>query len=129
MQIRKGYLVVLVLAVGLLLWSEVLSPREPTSEDSAPAAVEKIAPEEAPWQSAEAVYECAMKAEELSLSLTSMDLAADVMEGRLVVSGKREALQKFYSWLESDGRFRAIDGVSMETEDEDESRLHVSYRL
>lgn len=130
MQIRKGYIVALILAVGLLLWSEVLAPpRERTSETATPATVQRASQIEEPWQSAEAVYECAMKAEELSLTLKSMDLSEDVMEGRLVLAGKRAALQEFYSWLESEGRFRAIDAMTMETEDENASRLNVSYRL
>ncbi len=127
MKVRKGYWVSLLLALGLLFWTEAWdawqTPLEP--------ATEKIATENdiQPWQSAEAVYECAMKAQELKLELVAMHVAADTLQGSLDVHGPRATLQEFYTWLETEGRFRAVLSFQLTTEDEKNSSLSVSYQL
>ena len=126
MSIRKGYLYALLLALGLLLWTSAFDAWQGTA-----AAPEPVAetPTVEPWESAEAVYECSMKAQELGLVLAQMHLAADVRQGSMEVLGPREDLQAFYTWLETEGRFRQILAFQMETEEEDESRLSISYQL
>lgn len=126
MSIRKGYLYALLLALGLLLWTSVFDDWQGTA--AAPEPVAEATTVE-PWESAEAVYECSMKAQELGLVLAQMHLAADVRQGSMEVLGPREDLQAFYTWLETEGRFRQILAFQMETEEEDESRLSISYQL
>lgn len=126
MSIRKGYLYALLLALGLLLWTSAFEAWQGT--EAAPEPVAETTAVE-PWESAEAVYECSMKAQELGLVLAQMHLAADVRQGSMEVLGPREDLQAFYTWLETEGRFRQILTFQMETEEEDESRLSISYQL
>lgn len=127
MQLRKGYLYALLLAVGLLLWSEVLDPqtREPASE---PQSVVQ-APVQDVWQSSDALYECAIKAQEYGVTLEEMYTAPESMQGSLALVGEPAALKDYYSWLEDSGRFRAILSFELTTEDEKQSRLNVSFAL
>ena len=131
MSIRKGYIYALLLALGLLLWTQVLDAWQ--AAPKAPAAETMAADQEGmgqvPWTSAEAVYECSMKAQELGLVLSQMHLASDVRQGSMDVLGPREALQDFYTWLETEGCFREILAFQMETEDDAASRLSISYQL
>ena len=128
MSVRKGYIYALILALGLLLWSNVWEMRQ-QPEPLKDLPVIEMDDQLVPWKSAEAVYECAMKAEELSITIRSMHLASEVMQGSIELSGPREKLQSFYDWLETDGRFRAILAFQMETSDENNSQLSISYQL
>ena len=128
MSIRKGYIYALLLAIGLLLWTEAIGHWQDT------AAVPTMVSEDAvvvemPWTSSEALYACSMKAQELGLTLESMHTAEDVLQGNLVLSGSRDTLQTFYTWLETEGRFREILSFQLQTEDEEASRLSVSVQL
>lgn len=128
MMVRKGYIYALLLALGLLFWTEAWeawqSPSVPTE-----VQVETTVATDPPWESAEAVYECAMKAQELKLQLVSMHIAKDTLQGSLNVAGERESLQDFYKWLETEGRFRHILAVQLKTADDAQSTLSVSYQL
>ena len=127
MSIRKGYIYALIVALGLLLWTSVWEAKQqPLDADSATVEMDN-AP--APWSSAEIVYECAMKAEELGLRIQSMHVASDVMQGSMELAGTREGLQRFYDWLETEGHLRAILAFQMETKDEEKSQLSISYQL
>lgn len=128
MSIRKGYIYALLLAIGLLLWTEAIAHWQETP--TAPATVSgDAAVVEVPWSSSEALYACSMKAQELGLTLESMHTAKDVLQGSLVLSGPRDTLQTFYTWLETEGRFREILSFQLQTEDEAASRLSVSVQL
>lgn len=128
MMVRKGYLYALLLALGLLFWTEVwdawhMPPQTEVVQTAAPIGAET------PWESADAVYECAMKAQELKLQVVSMHVAKDTLQGSLNVAGAREQLQVFYKWLESEGRFRQILSIQFKTADDAQSTLSVSYQL
>ena len=128
MTLRKGYLYALILALGLLGWTEVwdawhMPPKEETVQMEAPLSGET------PWESADAVYECAMKAQELKVQVVSMHVAKDTLQGSLNFAGAREQLQTFYKWLESEGRFRQILSIQFKTADDAQSTLSVSYQL
>lgn len=128
MSIRKGYLYALLLAVGLFLWTEVADQWQAPADDvvSPPLAAEETT---TPWTSTEALYACSMKAQELGLVVESMHTAADVLQGSLVLSGSRENLQNFYTWLEEEGCLRSIQSFQFRTEDEAASRLSLSFQL
>lgn len=128
MTIRKGYIYALLLALGLLFWTEVWDAWQ-TPPSPKEAQVETISDAETPWESAEAVYACAMKAQELKLQLVSMHIAKDTLQGSLNVVGARESLQDYYNWLETEGHFRGILSVQFKTEEEAQSTLSVSYQL
>lgn len=128
MSIRKGYIYALLLAIGLLLWTEAIGHWQ--DKATVPTMVsEDAAVVEMPWTSSEALYACSMKAQELGLTLESMHTAEDVLQGSLVLSGPRDTLQMFYTWLETEGRFREILSFQLQTEDEAASRLSVSVQL
>lgn len=128
MSIRKGYIYALLLAIGLLLWTEAVDHWQ--DKATVPTMVsEDAAVVEMPWTSSEALYACSMKAQELGLTLESMHTAEDVLQGSLVLSGPRDTLQTFYTWLETEGRFREILSFQLQTEDEAASRLSVSVQL
>ena len=129
MSIRKGYIYALLLAVGLLLWTNVWDAKQQPKDASEPTTAVEMDDSLVPWSSAEVMYECAMKAEELSLTIQSMHLADDVMQGSMELSGSRENLQCFYDWLETEGRLQAILAFQMETKDEQKSQLSISYQL
>ena len=115
MSIRKGYIYALLLALGLFLWTNVAEQwqKAPAEEATEPVVVSE---NETPWTSTEALYECSMKAQELGLTMESMHTAADSLQGNLVLAGTRENLQAFYTWLEREGRFRAIGSFQLRTE-------------
>ena len=75
------------------------------------------------------MYECAMKAQEMGLSVEIMTTQAETMQGSLDLVGARESLKNYYVWLEDEGHFRSIDAFSFNTEDEKTSRLSVNYSL
>ena len=129
MSIRKGYIYALLLAVGLLLWTNVWDAKQQPQDASEATTAVEMDDALAPWSSSEVMYECAMKAEELSLTIQSMHLADDVMQGSMELSGSRENLQSFYDWLETEGRLQAILAFQMETKDEQKSQLSISYQL
>ena len=128
MKVRKGYVYALLMALGLLLWSNVWEvyqqPQEIMETDIAEMDDTMV-----PWKSPEVVRECAMKAEEFYLKITSMHVTADTMQGSMDLYGSRENLQNFYSWLEEEGRLRSILAFQMETEDEANSHLSINYQL
>lgn len=128
MSIRKGYLYALLLAIGLFLWTNVAEiwQKVPAEESAAPVVVSE---EEEPWTSTEALYECSMKAQELGLTVESMHTASDTLQGNLTLRGGREALQAFYTWLEEEGRLRAIRSFRFGTEEAAASGLSLSYQL
>lgn len=128
MSIRKGYIYALLLAIGLFLWTNVAEQWQKAPAEEAPEPV-VVSENETPWTSTEALYACSMKAQELGLVVESMHTAADVLQGSLVLSGSRENLQNFYTWLEREGRFRAIGSFQFRTEDEAASRLSLSFQL
>lgn len=128
MTVRKGYIYALILAVGLLFWTEVWDLwQTPMVPKETP--VETTVGSDTAWESAEAVYECAMKAQELKLKLVSMHVAKDSFQGSLKVVGPRKSLQAFYEWLETEGQFRAILSVQLKTDDDSHSTLSVGYQL
>lgn len=128
MSVRKGYIYALLLSLGLLFWTEAWEAWQET-----PPPVEQTTAKEVaavtPWHSAEAVYECAIQAQALQLDIVSIHVAADTLQGSIDIQGERKKLQEFYTWLESEGRFRAILSVQLKTEDDAHSRLNVSYQL
>lgn len=126
MSVRKGYLYALFVALGIFLWTSVADAWEQAPPPAQQQTVEAVA---APWTSSEALYACSMKAEELGLTLERMHTAADVLQTSLVLAGSRENLQQFYSWLESEGRFRQIRSFQLESADETASRLSLSVQL
>lgn len=128
MSIRKGYIYALLLALGLFLWTNVAEQwqKAPAEEATEPVVVSE---NETPWTSTEALYECSMKAQELGLTMESMHTAADSLQGSLVLAGTRENLQAFYTWLEREGRFRAIGSFQFRTEAAAASTLSLSFLL
>lgn len=126
MSLRPVYIYALLLAMGLFLWTEVLDDR---SEAPPPTEVVQSAAPVEVWTSSEAMYECAMKAQEMRLSVEIMTTQAETMQGSLDLVGARENLKNYYVWLEDEGHFRSIDAFSFNTEDEKTSRLSVSYSL
>lgn len=128
MSIRKGYIYALLLALGLFLWTNVAEQWQKAPAEEAPEPV-VVSENETPWTSTEALYECSMKAQELGLVVESMHTAADVLQGSLVLSGSRENLQNFYTWLEREGRFCAIGSFQLRTEEAAASTLSLSFLL
>lgn len=128
MSIRKGYIYALLLALGLFLWTNVAEQwqKAPAEEATEPVVVSE---NETPWTSTEALYACSMKAQELGLVVESMHTAADVLQGSLVLSGSRENLQNFYTWLEREGRFCAIGSFQFRTEEAAAGTLGLSVLL
>lgn len=128
MSIRKGYIYALLLALGLFLWTNVAEQWQKAPAEEAPEPI-VVSENETPWNSTEALYECSMKAQELGLTVESMHTAADSLQGSLVLSGSRENLQNFYTWLEEEGCLRSIQSFQFRTEDEAASRLSLSFQL
>lgn len=128
MSIRKGYIYALLLALGLFLWTNVAEQwqKAPAEEATEPVVVSENV---TPWTSTEALYECSMKAQELGLTMESMHTTADSLQGSLVLAGTRENLQAFYTWLEREGRFRAIGSFQFRTEAAAASTLGLSFLL
>jgi hypothetical protein len=128
MSIRKGYIYALLLAIGFLLWTYVIDvwQKEPQEEAATTVAVSETA---SPWTSTEVVYECGMKAQELNLTVESMYTAKAELQGSLVLTGSRENLQEFYTWLENEGRMHQIKSFQLSSEDEQASQLSISYYL
>lgn len=128
MSLRKGYIYALLLALGLLLWTEAIGHWQTT-----PTVTTTLSDEthtvEVPWTSSEALYECSIKAQELGLVLENMHTADDVLQGSLVLTGPRDALQTFYTWLETEGRYRQILSFQLVSEDAAASQLSVSVQL
>ena len=127
MSIRKGYIYALLLALGLLLWTEVIAAWQQEPKEDPATVVETD--ELLPWTSTELVYACSIKAQELDLSLESMYTAAAELQGSLILRGSRENLQAFYIWLEKEGRVHQIKSFQLSTEDESISQLSISYYL
>lgn len=128
MSIRKGYIYALLLAIGLFLWTNVAEQWQKAPAEEAPEPV-VVSENEMPWTSTEALYECSMKAQELGLTVESMHTAADSLQGNLVLAGTRENLQAFYTWLEREGRFRAIGSFQLRTEAAAAGTLGLSFLL
>lgn len=127
MSVRKGYLYALILAVGLLLWTEAIDRWQHPAVEETPVPVQNETVQ--PWTSTEAVYECSLKAQELGLTVEGMHTAGDELQGSLTLTGSRESLQNFYNWLEVSGRFRSILSFQLRSEDESASQLSVHYQL
>ena len=126
MTVRPIFLYALLLALGLVLWTNTAEAvRTPEPAAILPETTTAVRP----WSSTEAVHECALKARELGLTVSDMRMAAGSRQGNLVLSGPRSDLRRFYSWLESDGRCRSILSFSMDMEDEADSRLSIVYQL
>lgn len=128
MSIRKGYIYALLLALGLFLWTNVAEQWQKAPAEEAPEPI-VVSENETPWTSTEALYACSMKAQELGLVVESMHTAADVLQGSLALSGSRENLQAFYTWLEREGRFCAIGSFQLRTEEAAASTLSLSFLL
>ena len=128
MSIRKGYIYALLLAIGLFLWTNVAEQWQKAPAEEAPEPI-VVGESEVPWTSTEALYECSMKAQELGLTVESMHTADDSLQGSLLLAGTREDLQEFYTWLEREGRFRAIGSFQFRTEEAAASTLGLSFLL
>lgn len=128
MSIHKGYLYALMLALGLFLWMNVLDTwqQAPDSRQVSPETAETIVQ---PWTSAEALYESGIKAQELGLKFVAMHTASDTQQGSMELLGAQDALQTFYTWLETEGRFQHILSLRMETVDSATHRLSVHFQL
>ena len=128
MSIRKGYLYALLIAIGLLLWTEAVGhwQERPASTTALSDAADTV---EVPWTSSEALYECSMKAQELGLVLDAVHTNEDVRQSSLVLSGSRDALQMCYAWLETEGRYRQILSFQLHSEDEAASQLSISVQM
>ena len=124
MSIRKGYIYALLLALGLFLWTNVAEQWQKAPAEEAPEPV-VVSENETPWTSTEALYE----AQELGLTVESMHTAAESLQGSLALAGTRENLQAFYTWLEREGRFRAIGSFQFRTEEAAASTLGLSFLL
>ena len=70
-----------------------------------------------------------MKAQELGLVLDAVHTNEDVRQSSLVLSGSRDALQMFYAWLETEGRYRQILSFQLHSEDEAASQLSISVQM
>lgn len=130
MKVRKGFIYALLLAIGLLLWTQVADTWSMRTQPN--ARIEEIAESEKTqqaWSHTEAVHACAMKARELHLDIQTMRYQIDNRQGNIDVVGNRDILKKFYQWIENEGQLQEITSVQFDTADEQNSRMSVQYRL
>lgn len=131
MKVRKGFIYALLLAVGLLLWTEVADAWQEMKDVPQPTAMTQSSTKEVvtPWTNTEAIHTCGIKAKEFLVEIQTVQYSIENQQGHMDVVGKKEALKKFYRWLENEGKLQDIVSVSFETMDEQQAKLSVQYHL